>query len=226
MREPDSVFGNLDLVLLTCQPIKQSHSLLQPRLGWLNDTSSARSATVRIVLCGFIKIAVRQGWVQDRAAVVSEVGRLDAAWDRVEAVEEEDGHVQAQSLQPVLVFTNRKKSKMALPVGVGSPFLPWHPEHGTSAICTAPPITLGSWVPVPLHFPHLSHKSSTVNCAFAIHEVLSSHLYVRENQFSKFAITFNDDDLWHLAFSAHGTEYATCHQLVAPATIRGRSQRS
>ena len=41
---------------------------------------------------GGIKIVVRQGWIQDFVSVVLEVGRLQAARSRVEAVEEEDVH--------------------------------------------------------------------------------------------------------------------------------------
>ena len=41
---------------------------------------------------GSIKIVVGQGWVQDRVAVVLQIGRLQAARCRLPAVEEEDFH--------------------------------------------------------------------------------------------------------------------------------------
>src|SRR5262249_13357298 len=41
---------------------------------------------------GLLEILVRQLRVEDFVAVLGQVGRLDAAWDRLPAVEEEDSH--------------------------------------------------------------------------------------------------------------------------------------
>ena len=38
------------------------------------------------------EIVVGQSWIQNRVAVVLEIGRLYAAWSRLPAVEEEEGH--------------------------------------------------------------------------------------------------------------------------------------
>ena len=43
---------------------------------------------------GSVKIVVGQGRVQNLMAVVLEVGRLQAAWRRLPAVEEEDEHTE------------------------------------------------------------------------------------------------------------------------------------
>ena len=41
---------------------------------------------------GLGDVLVRQGRIDDGVAVPNEVGRFDAAWDRVPAVEEQDSH--------------------------------------------------------------------------------------------------------------------------------------
>lgn len=41
---------------------------------------------------GLFHVVVGQRRIDDGVAVIFEVGRFDAAWDGVEAVQEEDGH--------------------------------------------------------------------------------------------------------------------------------------
>ena len=54
--------------------------------------------------------------IENRVAVVSEIGRLHAALSRVKAVEEEDGHLASDDLGLYLSFLAWAKSASALVV--------------------------------------------------------------------------------------------------------------